>query len=111
MNILRLLPVLMLPGLILAACAPASHWVKPGADAAALQNDTAACRAGAYERAAAEQAGLLPEDPPSKLVMGSIGGGDESGMNYRRQYRMAREYELIDHCLRGKGWRWLANGK
>lgn len=94
----------LLPVLFVAACAPSMHWSKPGAGPDALYNDTAACRAYAYDRATAEQAGLLPEDPPSKLVMGSIGGGDESGMNARRMYRSAREYELLDHCLRGRGW-------
>ncbi|MBX3453320.1 hypothetical protein [Ferrovibrio sp.] len=109
-------PAYLLPLLLLAACAPATHWAKPGmsgsgADADALYNDTAACRATAYERASAEQAGLLPVDPPSKVVVGSSGGGDESGMNYRRQYRVAREYELIDYCLQGKGWRRVSDGK
>jgi hypothetical protein len=76
----------------LAACGAPAKWEKPGATAAALQQDSAQC---------AEQA-RLQSVPPYLAAAG--GAPAERTALSREQQRTQRETEAYQKCMRAKGY-------
>jgi hypothetical protein len=89
-------PAVLLLILGLAACAGASGWHKPGSDAEVLKRDLGDCQALAYDKVARTS----PPAPPVTLDrrFGNLEGPDRS-----TESRL-RELQLVDSCMRDKGY-------
>jgi hypothetical protein len=85
---------LLLFAFALAACAEL-RWHKPGADAAALAADSAACRKQAREAAA--RAGYLGLPPVADPRFGTPSGPSQAE-------QVMQERQAADRCMRERGY-------
>jgi len=86
--------LLSLTALVLVACAEL-RWSKPGADAAALQQDLDACRLQARAQVARSSPRLPPVTDPRF--------GTETGQS-KQVDQPVREEDLAHRCMRDKGY-------
>ena len=103
----RAAPVVLL---LLAACA--SEWTRPGATQAAIESDTAQCRADAEAKAPVDIVGVEPYPAAAPLQSpfsgfgGSIPtgvGSGYSGLAYEDANRQARE-DIYESCMTARGY-------
>jgi len=89
-------PAVLLLCLGLAACGGAGGWQKPGADAGALKRDLGDCQALAYDKVSRTG----PPAPPIALDprFGNLEAPDRSTES------RIREQQLVDGCMREKGY-------
>lgn len=80
----------------LAACGGAGGWHKPGADAGALKRDLGDCQALAYDKVSRTS----PQAPSVALDrrFGNLESPD------RTTESRIREQQLVDSCMREKGY-------
>lgn len=97
MDIVRPTPAtVLLPILVLAACGGAGSWHKPGSDADTLKQDLGDCRALAQDT-------VSRTSPPAPPVALHRGFGDLEGPTRTTENRI-REQQLVDGCMREKGY-------
>lgn len=80
----------------LAACGGAVGWHKPGSDAEALKRDLGECQALAYDKVSRTS----PPAPPVALDrrFGNLEAPDRTAES------RIREQQLVDSCMRDKGY-------
>jgi hypothetical protein len=89
-------PFIALTALALAACAEGG-WRKAGADAETLKGDLGACQSLAYDKVSRQ----APAAPP--VALDNRFGGHADGPIRRTDSRI-REQQLVDGCMREKGY-------
>lgn len=89
-------PAVLLVLLGLAACGGAGGWHKPGSDEQALKRDLGECQALAYDKVSRNS----PPAPPVALDrrFGNLEAPD------RTTETRIREQQLVDGCMRDKGY-------
>ena len=97
--------LILATSLILVACTP-MQWVKPGADAAMLSEDTAQCQRQAQREAWLHAPIFQPMVP---IILRDAQG--RSFVTWRRPFaydslgdQFREEQRLMDFCLRAKGY-------
>lgn len=91
-----------------AACAPATEWVRDNTTAVQRRSDEQACLDIANYQAFDESDKSKPIYPPFKDTQFTIdGGGDDGGgggltTSYSR--RGARVYEISEYCMQQRGY-------
>lgn len=98
--------------LSVAACAPATEYVRPSMTAAQRDADEKACLDEAQSHALEESFSSHPLYPPLLDTMYvDEGGADGGGRNVSFTRRSARVYELTKYCMEQRGYKLVAAGK
>ena len=79
---------------LLAACATAPHWEKPGSNETAMSEDLQQCRVQAR----------LSTQTQQTVSTSPTGQTSSAPLADRGQERDAQEDQQIFHCMRGKGY-------
>ena len=101
---IRLLGLSALLGL--AACAPATEYVRPGMTVAQRDADEKDCGDIAQWQALDESFSSHPKYPPLRDTQFiDEGGADGGGRNVTYSRRGARVYELTEYCMQQRGYK------
>ncbi|MFC3674741.1 hypothetical protein [Ferrovibrio xuzhouensis] len=95
--------------LLLAACAPATEYVRPNMTAQQRDADEKACQDIADWQALDESFSSHPKYPPLRdTQFVDEGGPDGGGRNVSYSRRGARAYELTEYCMQQRGYKLVA---
>jgi hypothetical protein len=93
-------------GLLMAACAPATEYVRPDMTVAQRDADEKACLDQAEREALDESFSSHPLYPPLRdTQFVDEGGPDGGGRNVSYTRRGARVYELTQYCMEQRGYK------
>lgn len=96
-KIVRPIPTAVLLAVLgLAACGGAGGWLKPGVDAEAAKRDLGECQALAFDK-------VSRTTPPAPPVAMDRRFGDLEAPDRTTESRI-REQQLVDSCMRDKGY-------
>lgn len=92
--------------LLLAACAPATEYVRPNMTAQQRDADEKECQAIGDWQALDESFSSHPKYPPLRdTQFVDDGGPDSGGRNVSYSRRGARAYELTEYCMQQRGYK------
>jgi len=108
----RSLFILLAAGLPLAACAPATEYVRAGVTVQQRDADEQDCGRIAAWQALDESFGSRPKYPPYRDTQFIQDGGMQGGgltTSYSR--RGPRQYELTEYCMQQRGYKLMSVAK